>query len=66
MNSRLECLIRGDESCRLMPPKKEPPVKINPLWGFDPVDLLRRTNFPNDENEYKIRHSKAARLVNAC
>jgi hypothetical protein len=37
--------------------------KVNPLWGFDPIDLLKRIHFPNDENEYKIRHSHAARVV---
>ncbi|KAI8900075.1 hypothetical protein BC833DRAFT_315649 [Globomyces pollinis-pini] len=34
---------------------------VNPLWGFDPLDLLAKTEFPNDHNEYKIRHSQEAR-----
>lgn len=32
------------------------------LWGFDPSDLLKRVSFPNDLNEYKIRHLHRARL----
>ncbi len=36
---------------------------MNQIWGFDPAELLRRIQFPNDENEYKIRHSHAARIV---
>jgi hypothetical protein len=36
---------------------------FNALWGFDPIELLKKTHFPNDENEYKIRHSRLARVV---
>lgn len=36
---------------------------INSVWGFDPSELLQRIEFPNDENEYKIRHSHLARCV---
>jgi hypothetical protein len=36
---------------------------INPLYGFDPIELLKKTHFPNDENEYQIRHSRQARLA---
>jgi hypothetical protein len=34
---------------------------VNHLWGFDPLEVLTKTSFPNDDNEFKIRHSKKAR-----
>lgn len=34
---------------------------MNSLWGFDPLEVLKKTKFPNDENEIKIKHSKKAR-----
>ena len=43
--------------------KENKSLRMSKLWGFDPLELLRRTEFPNDENEYKIRHSRSFRLV---
>ncbi|KAJ3324296.1 hypothetical protein HDV06_000335 [Boothiomyces sp. JEL0866] len=36
---------------------------INPVWGFDPNELLSKVVFPNDKDEYRIRHSHAARVL---
>ncbi|KAJ3260109.1 hypothetical protein HK103_001185 [Boothiomyces macroporosus] len=36
---------------------------INPVWGFDPNELLSKVVFPNDKDEYKIRHSHTARVL---
>ena len=33
------------------------------LWGFDPLNLLEKTVFPNDRLEYAIRHARDARWV---
>ena len=37
--------------------------RVNPVYGFDPAELLQRTHFPNDESEYKVRHIRSFRLV---
>ncbi|KAI8926807.1 hypothetical protein BC831DRAFT_455080 [Entophlyctis helioformis] len=36
---------------------------LNPVWGFDPLDLLTKTEFPNDRFEQLLRSSKDARMV---
>eukprot|EP00842_Homolaphlyctis_polyrhiza_P003576 jgi/Hompol1/4219/HPOL_003589-RA len=36
---------------------------LNPVWGFDPLELLSKTEFPNDKYEQILRHSKDGRLT---
>ncbi|KAJ3122465.1 hypothetical protein HK098_002803 [Nowakowskiella sp. JEL0407] len=33
------------------------------LWGFDPLELLEKIDFPNDAKETLLRRSKSARLL---
>ncbi|KAH9268250.1 hypothetical protein BASA84_000314 [Batrachochytrium salamandrivorans] len=35
----------------------------NAVWGFDPLELLARTVFPNHDHEKLLRVSKAARMA---
>ncbi|KAI9204663.1 uncharacterized protein BJ171DRAFT_618777 [Polychytrium aggregatum] len=38
------------------------PAPAVQLWGFDPLELLERIEFPNDRNEQLLRVSKASRM----
>lgn len=39
-------------------------LPIKQMWGFNPLELLEKVEFPNDRLERRLRRTKSARLVN--